>query len=222
MARKTNFFSQKEQAEFIQRVYREVPSAIQSYFDTEMEWLRHAIVGCSRVLETGCGFGRTLPGLDPSIHYTGVDIGFDYVAEARIRNSRGSWICGDATALPFSPATFDAVFLIQNTLGNMEGIESKVVSESTRIATSNGKLIVSVYSEDSFEIRRNWYDRLVDLGIFGQIWLDPANPKIVRSDTGWSSRCFDRQELITMLKTDRSELTITKLDHFLYFCVVRP
>jgi hypothetical protein len=102
----------------------------------------------------------------------------------------------------------------------MEGLESKVISESTRIVTSSGKVIVSVYSEDSFEIRRTWYDRLVDLGIFGQIWLDPSNPKFVRSDTGWSSRCFDRDELVMLLKLGGASIEITKLDHFLYFCVL--
>ncbi len=172
MANQSSFFSRKEQAEFIQRVYKEVPSVIQNYFSQETEWLRSALAGCSRVLEVGCGFGRTFPDLAPDIRYTGIDIGFDYVAEASIRNSRGTWLCGDAVTLPFAPATFDAVFLIQNTLGNMEGIEPKVIAESKRTTVPNGKLIVSVYSEDSFEIRRTWYDRLVDAGIFGQVWLD--------------------------------------------------
>lgn len=220
MAMQPGFFSRKEQAEFIQRVYKEVPPVIQNYFSQETEWLHSAIAGCSKVLEVGCGFGRALPGLDPAIRYTGIDIGFDYVAEASIRNSRGSWVCGDAVSLPFAPGTFDAVFLIQNTLGNMEGIETKVITELRRTAIPKGKLVVSVYSEDSFEIRRTWYDRLVDAGIFGQVWLDPSNPRIARSDTGWSSRCFDRQELFGLFGTSRSNIEIKKLDHFLYFCVI--
>jgi SAM-dependent methyltransferase len=219
MLDRSNFFTRKEQAEFIQRVYKEAPPAIQTYFRTETDWLHQALSGCSSVLEIGCGFGRALAGVDPAIEYTGVDIGLDYVAEARVRNSRGSWLCGDATSLPFQASSFNAVFLIQNTLGNMEGIESKVITEAKRIAKGGGKLIISVYSEDSFEIRRTWYDRLVDVGIFGQVWLDPANPKMARSDTGWSSRCFERQELIWMLNVNRNS-EIHKLDNFLYFCVI--
>jgi ubiquinone/menaquinone biosynthesis C-methylase UbiE len=107
-----------------------------------------------------------------------VDIGFDYVAEARVLNSRGAWLCGDATSLPLKAASFDAVFLIQNTLGNMEGIESKVVAESKRIAKRGGKLIISVYSEDSFEIRRTWYDRRSMWEFSGKSGRDPSNPKM--------------------------------------------
>jgi len=217
MSGHSSFFSRKEQAEFIQRVYKEAPPAIRSYFQTETDWLRKALIGCNSALELGCGFGRALAGVDPAVQYTGMDIGFDYVAEAHVLNPRGNWVCGDATALPLKPQTFDALFLIQNTLGNMEGIESKVIAEARRIAKK--KLIISVYSEDSFEIRRTWYDRLVDVGIFGKVWLDPDNPRMARSDTGWSSRCFDRQELIWMLNIHQSS-EIHKLDNFLYFCEI--
>ena len=215
-----NFFSRKEQAEFIQRVYKEAPPLLQKYFHEETEWLRNEILEDSNVLEVGCGFGRAFPSLSENVHYTGIDIGLDYVAEARLRNSRGSWVCGDATSLPFTKGRFDSVFLIQNTLGNMEGIESKVIAESRRVVSQRGKLIVSVYSEDSFETRRAWYDRLVDVGIFGKVWLDPSNPKIARSDTGWSSRCFDQQELIELMNGARGEFEIKKLANFLYFCVL--
>lgn len=216
-----NFFSRKEQAEFIQRVYEEAPPLLQKYFYNETEWLRNEILEDSNVLEVGCGFGRALPSLRENVHYTGIDIGMDYVAEARVRNSRGTWLCGDATSLPFARSSFDSVFLIQNTLGNMEGIESRVIAESRRVASRNGKLIVSVYSEDSFETRRTWYDRLVDVGIFGKVWLDPSNPRMARSDTGWSSRCFDQQELVELLTWGVGEVQIKKLDNFLYFCILR-
>ena len=156
----------------------EAPPAIQTFFQTETDWLRKALHGCSSVLEIGCGFGRALAGVDPTARYTGVDIGFDYVAEARVLNSRGAWLCGDATSLPLKAASFDAVFLIQNTLGNMEGIESKVVAESKRIAKRGGKLIISVYSEDSFEIRRTWYDRRSMWEFSGKSGRDPSNPKM--------------------------------------------
>lgn len=220
MPLKDSFFSRKEQAEFIQRVYKEAPPVIQELFRKETELLRQALNGCTSALEIGCGYGRALAGVDPGTQYTGIDIGFDYVAEAKVRNPHSNWICGDATSLPFSASTFGAVFLIQNTLGNMEGIEKGVISECKRIVELGGKLIASVYSEDSFEIRRTWYDRLIDAGIFGKVWLDPDNPKIARSDTGWSSRCFDRQELIKMLKGSETSLEIAKLTNFLYFCVL--
>jgi ubiquinone/menaquinone biosynthesis C-methylase UbiE len=146
-----------------------------------------------------------------------MDIGPKYVAEAKTRFPEKDWICANAVQLPLADRTFDATFLVQNTLGNMEGIEEQVFSESLRVIRPGGKLIVSAYSEDSFEIRRLWYDRLIDIGIFGRVWLD--SPKIARSDTGWSSRCFDREELKTFFASKIQALEITKIDSLFYFCV---
>ncbi|PWT94256.1 MAG: hypothetical protein C5B54_00250 [Acidobacteria bacterium] len=216
---KGSFFAKKEQAEFIQKVYKQTPDLVQDFFNRETGFLQEALAGKKLVLEVGCGFGRSMPAVDPKSHYFGVDIGFTYVAEALRRNNRGNWICGDARNLSFCDSSFDAVFCIQNTLGNMEGIESRVIHEAKRVCAENGSLIFSVYSEDSFEVRRLWYDRLVDAGIFGRVWLDD-NPKVARSDTGWSSRCFDQQELIKLLGL--KNIQVKKLDSFLYFCTGQP
>jgi len=211
------FFAQKEQAEFIQRVYKETPAVINEFFQRELDLLRKAVGSARNILEVGCGFGRAVSAIGPNVIYSGIDIGYTYVLEAKHRNQRGNWICGDATKLPFAAHTFDCVFCIQNTLGNMEGIETQVVEECRRVCASNGRIIFSVYSEDSFEVRRLWYDRLIDVSIFGRVWLDQENPRIARSDTGWSSRCFDREEFKKLIGLKEPE--ITKLDSFLYFYV---
>ena len=217
MAGSNSFFARKEQSDFIQRVYREAPPIIQKFFAQENKLLESALSGCPGVLEVGCGFGREAELLPEITHYYGIDIGLKYVVEAKVRFPGKNWICANAARLPFSDHTFDAAFLVQNTLGNMEGVEEQVFSECLRVVRSGGKLIVSVYSEDSFEIRRLWYDRLIDLGIFGRVWL--ASPKIARSDTGWSSRCFEREELKAFFASGIQALEITKIDSFFYFCV---
>jgi ubiquinone/menaquinone biosynthesis C-methylase UbiE len=217
MKSKQSFFARKEQSEFIQRVYREAPISIQRLFQQENELLRQAVAGCASALEIGCGFGRAAEYVPPEIRYVGIDIAFSYVAEAHFRFPGKAWCCGDAMRLPFQDSSFDAVFLIQNTIGNMEGIEEKVLAEAKRVLKRGARLIVSAYSEDSFDIRRVWYDRLVDVGIFGHVWLE--TPGMARSDTGWSSRCFNRDEMKQFYRANTSSLEITKLDSFLYFCV---
>ncbi len=214
-----SFFARKEQSEFIQRVYQETPTVIRNLFLSENEMLNQALFSCKRILEIGCGFGRAMKSVAKEQRYTGVDIGLNCVLEAKADYPDRQWVCADGTRLPFGNAEFDAVFLIQNTLGNMEGIETKVLREAKRVAGPDGKIILSVYSEDSFEIRRLWYDRLVDIGIFGKVWLDVTNPRIARSDTGWSSRCFDAAELKQYFQGLQCSLEINKLDSFLYFCV---
>jgi len=216
-----SFFARKEQSDFIKRVYRETPAIIRDLFLRENEMLNQALSSSKRILEIGCGFGRALKSVSKHERYTGVDVGLNCVLEAKMNHPDRQWVCSDGTRLPFHNSEFDAVFLIQNTLGNMEGIETMVLGEANRVAVPDGKIILSVYSEDSFEIRRLWYDRLVDIGIFGQVWLDSSNPRIARSDTGWSSRCFDAGELKQYFQGLHCSLEINKLDSFLYFCVAR-
>jgi len=219
--KETSFFARKEQSEFIKRVYDETPAVIRELFLRENEILNQALSSCTRILEVGCGFGRALKTVSRHACYTGVDLGLNCVLDAKMNHPERHWVCADGTRLPFRDAEFDAVFLIQNTLGNMEGIETKVIGEAKRVAAPDGKIILSVYSEDSFEIRRLWYDRLVDIGIFGKVWLDSSNPRIARSDTGWSSRCFDTEELKRYFQGLHCSLEINKLDSFLYFCIAR-
>ena len=216
--KKDSFFVRKEQAKFISKVYSETPLVIQDLFRQESELLQKELIGQAGALEVGCGFGRVLEWVPQEVHYYGIDISIHYVQEAQERNPRGNWICGDATALPANDRAFDTVFCIQNTLGNMEGIETKVIAELRRVCRKGGKVILSVYAEDSFETRRLWYDRLVDVGIFRRVWLDSSNPRVARSDTGWSSRSFDKNELKAFF-TGAQKLEITKVQSFLYFCV---
>ena len=215
---KDSFRVRKEQAKFISKVYSETPLVIRDLFRQESELLRKELATQSSTLEVGCGFGRVLEWVPEFVRYCGLDSSMNYAQEARERNPGGSWICGDATALPFSKGSFDSVFCIQNTLGNMEGIEEKVIAEMRRVCRKRGKVILSVYSEDSFETRRLWYDRLVDAGIFRRVWLDPDHPRVARSDTGWSSRCFQRSELRSLF-SGASKVEVTKIQSFLYFCV---
>lgn len=220
MSGSDNFFARAEQAEFIQRVYREVPPVIQRYFEQENRLLTAALYGCRHILEIGCGTGRAVEAVPNRTSYTGVDIGFSYVAQARSQHPIHHWLCADACRLPFSASTFDAVFCIQNTLGNMPGIGEQVVSESLRVLRKPGRMILSVYAEDSFETRKQWYDRLIAAGIFERVWIDPVSPKIARSNTGWSSRCFDRSEIECLFEPHRVQSQVTKIGSLLYFCTI--
>lgn len=217
MSRSSEFFAREEQSAFLKRVYDLAPPAILEFFAQEESLLRKALSGCACVLEIGCGYGRALGAVPASSHYTGIDIGFAYVRDGRQQHPDRDWICADACRLPFEAGTFDALFCIQNTLGNMPDIERQVMAEAFRVGKS--KVIVGVYSEDSFEERSLWYNRMIAAGIFGRVWVDPDAPRIARSDTGWRSRCFDRDELTRLFEQNGAHAEITAIDRFSYFCV---
>lgn len=213
------FFARKEQSAFIKKVYELAPPAVCEFFAHEERLLNGALSDCARVLEIGCGNGRALHAVPQQAQYTGIDIGFPYILDARREYPDHNWVCADACRLPFAAAMFNAVFCIQNTLGNMPGIEADVLRESFRVCGPSGKVILGVYSEDSFEIRKQWYDRLIAAGIFARVWLDPNFPRIARSDTGWSSRCFDQNELTQLFERNGAHPGVIRVDGFSYFCI---
>lgn len=68
----------------------------------------HATEG-DAVLEVGCGHGLHAPGYAYRFEYTGIDLSESLVKEARARIDTGTVTQADATNLPYSTDTFDAV-----------------------------------------------------------------------------------------------------------------
>lgn len=80
-----------------------------------------AISPGERVLDAGCGLGGTLAQLQASVsdlELTGLNIDARQLQRAAARpTSDGGgpirWVCGDACAMPFAPASFDAVLAVE-------------------------------------------------------------------------------------------------------------
>lgn len=95
-----------------------------------------------RVLEIGTGtgvHGRWL--LDRvQIDYTGIDVTVEMLEQARKRLPGAALLTADAKLLPFSEASFDAVFC-SGTLHHMED-PWRVLGEMARVARSGGRVAV--------------------------------------------------------------------------------
>ncbi len=97
-----------------------------------------------RVLDIGCGDGNYT---GPAAEHTGAAVGLDRdramlaAAAARLRDVRGlRWIEGDATRLPFSDASFDAVLAI--TVLCFVADRHAVIVEAHRVLRPGGRLVI--------------------------------------------------------------------------------
>lgn len=73
-------------------------------------WRRELAAGAKgRVLEVGCGTGRTLPGYPRDTEVVGLDPDRAALHRARRRAPRAAILTGRAEALPFPDASFDTV-----------------------------------------------------------------------------------------------------------------
>jgi len=86
-----------------------------------------------RILDVGCGTGwftRQLAAL-PSLHVTGIDLDADFLAFARHRDARSTYLPADALALPFADNSFDQVLSVAALCFTADW--QKAVSEIVRV-----------------------------------------------------------------------------------------
>lgn len=132
-------------------------------FAKEDKYLINHISKDSSVLDIGCGNGRnieTLLSLTKNI--TGIDIEESAVKESREKFKGIPEITiakADVLDLPFPENSFDVVTLML-TLVNFNNKKTEALREMKRVVKDNGKLIMSVYSEEALENRLKQYEEV--------------------------------------------------------------
>ena len=101
-----------------------------------------------RVLDVACGTGRFLGALKsawPRLPSTGLDLSAPYLAEARRHLARRGWLDfveGNAEALPFPDASFDAVTCIYLFHELPEKARARAAAELVRVTRPGGRVIL--------------------------------------------------------------------------------
>ncbi|MFA4848985.1 MAG: methyltransferase domain-containing protein [Methanoregula sp.] len=108
----------------------------------------------SRVLELGCGNGKTLSAMiQRNWDVTAIDFSARAVAMSRMQTGirqKGDGCVADACSLPFAPGRFDAVFAI-HILSHLEKNDrTHAVAEAVRVLKNGGILYFSGFSTEDF------------------------------------------------------------------------
>ena len=95
-----------------QSVYMEPDFVWERILDEHRKLLEHILIPKPfgiRLLDAGCGYGSTVPLLPEGVlvHYWGVDISPDLVAEAKEHYPEHNWDVGDMLNLPYCNNDFD-------------------------------------------------------------------------------------------------------------------
>lgn len=142
------------------RILAQPKPIYQELFKQEAHYLGTHIDTGSSVLDIGCGDGRVMEYILPvTKDVTGLDIDPKAIELAREKfssNPNLQLIEGDVFSLPFPAKSFDVVTLML-TLVNLDDRKTEALQEMKRVVKDNGKLIVSVYSEDALENRLEQY-----------------------------------------------------------------
>ncbi|MGC1306850.1 MAG: class I SAM-dependent methyltransferase [Phormidesmis sp.] len=98
------------------------------------------------ILEVGGGQGGLTPLLYPKAHVTNIDIDPAFAKAPSNQNKNVTFVCGDATQLPFESDSFDAVTMF-DVLEHIPD-HKKAISEALRVLRSGGMLLISTPNEN--------------------------------------------------------------------------
>lgn len=137
-----------------------LPESYKKWFEEEKRYFQKAMTFDAQVLEVGCGYGRSMQDiLLITQNIIGIDHDDKAVSEARnnfSKNPSVKIIKAEATNLPFKNAKFDFV-ICMTTFANFSDKKFVVLEETKRVLRKNGKIIISVFSEDALEERMKAY-----------------------------------------------------------------
>lgn len=142
---------------------KSLPESYQIWFSEEQKYLNKHIAKDASVLEVGSGDGRSIFDLIPiTTNITGIDHDANAVHEASERFAEYStikFIQADAENLPFGDACFDFV-ICMTSLANFASKKLAILEEMKRVLTNNGKIVISVFSQNALPERMKVYENL--------------------------------------------------------------
>src|SRR3989344_2685992 len=152
--------SMKTNMDYWEFVLKNLPESYHKWFEEEKKYLQKIITPDAKVLEVGCGDGRSIFDILPvTKNITGIDHDDKAITDAK--NNFSSYpsikiLKADATKLPFENEEFDFV-VCMTTFANFTYKKFIILEEMKRVLKNSGKIIISVFSEDALEERMKVY-----------------------------------------------------------------
>lgn len=152
--------SMQRNIDFWENLLANLPKSYKKWFEEEKKYLQKTITPDAKVLEVGCGDGRSIFDILP-ITKDVIGIDHDEKAVKDAKNNFSSYPTikirkADATDLPFKDEEFDFV-MCMTTFANFGDKKFTVLKEMKKVLKKSGKIIISVFSEDAFEERIKVY-----------------------------------------------------------------
>lgn len=136
-----------------------------------LDWLARFLNKQARILDYGCGYGRTLADLSQAgfTNVVGVDFSEGMLARARVESPGPELIRNDGHGLPFKNDCFDLVLLFAVLTCIPNDIEQRrLVSEAQRVLRPGGLLYVSDLLVNTDERNCERYEQYAqDYGCYG-------------------------------------------------------
>jgi ubiquinone/menaquinone biosynthesis C-methylase UbiE len=190
-------------------------------FKSQDVYILEHVKNGERVLDIGCGYGRNIQTLlKVTDKITGLDNDEQAIKETKqvmASNPGVKLFLADAALLPFAENSFDVVVLF-DILQNLVENKVKTLQEVNRVLADDGKILISVYSEDALENRLKLYKKI------GCPIVKIEGGKVIFDESVGAniSEQFSREELDELAKKAGLKITdCKKIDSIAYLCELK-
>jgi ubiquinone/menaquinone biosynthesis C-methylase UbiE len=219
------YYNEKLAALALKRVYDIAPQRIRRYLDAELVHVLEKTSPGDRLLDLGCGYGRTLHALCGRAEMVvGIDNSLpslSLAAETLSAVSNCRLAAMDAVRLGFRDDTFDLVCCIQNGISAFHVDRRALVRESVRVAKPGSKVLFSSYSDAFWNARIAWFELQANEGLLGEIdWERTGKGTIICKD-GFAATTVRAEEFRDLCRGLPVEVDIVEVDGSSLFCEIR-
>ncbi len=188
---------------------------IKDWLEKENIYLRKKIKKDSIVLDVGCGFGRNVKTIiNIAKKIIGIDNNKDLFEEIREKLSKFKNVevfLEDARKMHFDNNIFDCSICMGNTFGDFGKDKLKILKEMKRVTKKEGKIIISVYSENALDIRIEDYKRI-------GIKIKKIQNGTIYSENGLILEQFNKEKLKKLFDSAGLNVKIIELNSISYLC----
>jgi len=149
--------------DYWEKVINDSPLSYRKWFLGEKKFLRKNIFKNARVLDVGCGDGRSFNDIiNKTQNLVGVDHEKKAIQDAKEKFKKYpkvKFVVADAVKLPFRQNEFDCV-MCMGSMCNFGDAKMDVLREMKRVLKKHKEIIISVFSENAFRERMKIYKEL--------------------------------------------------------------
>jgi ubiquinone/menaquinone biosynthesis C-methylase UbiE len=216
MTHNQGYYDEKLSASRLKRCYEIAPPRVKQYLQAEMDHVLTYIKPSDKVLDLGCGYGRTLGMLSGKAgRVVGIDTSMASLrmAQPAIINPANSFLAQmNAVHLGFAANSFDMVICIQNGISAFKVDRLELIRESIRVIRPGGKALFSTYAEKFWPDRLHWFELQAQEGLLGDIDYTKTGNGVIICVDGFKATTVTPDEFLSLASSLNLKTNIIEVD----------
>jgi len=178
---------------------------------SEVEITRKHVNQHTSILDLGCGWGRFVKKFQPICkRIVGLDVDFNEIKEAKryVGDFQNVLLTvQDGRATGFKCKSFDTIIMMGNVFGNIDNhSRQRILDETVKLITTNGKILISAYSDKSTDFRVKMYKK-------AGLTINSVSKGKVEFKNSWFSEDFNKIDFLEIVERPQINVIFHDIDN---------